>query len=135
MTFTYSSTSLSTDLAKVRLAIGDTSSATGAGIRPDGTNFSDEELAVFITGAASWRAAVAPILRVLANQYASAARSVRFADYAEDFTQTAAQLRKQADDADRNVTADGDAANGAIQVGTLTYSGLVYTVSDSGTVT
>lgn len=134
MTFTYNSTSLSTDLAKVRLAIGDTSSATGAGIRPDGTNFSDEELDVFITGAASWRAAVAPILRVLANQYASAARSVRFADYAEDFTQTAAQLRKQADEWEMSIDSDGEAVEGELTFANATMSGWYYTVNDSGVV-
>lgn len=46
MTFTYD---LATAIGQVRLAIGDTSSATGAGVRPDGTNLSDAEIAYFLT--------------------------------------------------------------------------------------
>ncbi len=138
MTFTYSGTALSTDLAKVRLAIGDTSNSTGAGVRPDGSNFTDEELAVFITTAlaagGTWRSAVAPVLRILSNQYASAARSVRFADYAEDFTQTAEALRKQAEAWESSIDADGAAVDGAMTMATATMSGFYYTVSDSGIV-
>lgn len=46
MAFTYD---LATAIGQVRLAIGDTSSATGAGVRPDGTNLSDAEIAYFLT--------------------------------------------------------------------------------------
>jgi len=46
MTFTYD---LTTAIGQVRLAIGDTSSTTGAGVRPDGTNLLDAEIAYFLT--------------------------------------------------------------------------------------
>ena len=44
--FTYD---LATSIGQVRLAIGDTSTATGAGVRPDGTNLLDAEIAYFLT--------------------------------------------------------------------------------------
>ncbi|MBK9003490.1 MAG: hypothetical protein IPM41_06395 [Sphingomonadales bacterium] len=44
MAFTYN---LSTDLGKTRLAIGDT--VNGSGPRPAGTNYSDEEINVYLT--------------------------------------------------------------------------------------
>jgi hypothetical protein len=46
MSFTYNVT---TDIGKVRLALGD--NVEGSGVRPDGTNFEDEELSVFLTQA------------------------------------------------------------------------------------
>lgn len=135
MSFTYS---LSDNTGKVRLAIGDTSSTTGAGVRPDGTNFSDEELAVFITTATAaggtWRNAVAPVLRVLANQYAAAARSLQFADYREDFTQTAAALRAQAANWEQGIDTTGNAVAG-MGAGLITLDSLYYTMNANGTVT
>ena len=135
MSFTYS---LSDDTGKVRLAIGDTSSTTGAGVRPDGSNFSDEELDVFITAATAaggaWRNAVAPVLRVLANQYAAAARSLQFADYREDYTQTAAALRAQAAAWEEGIDTAGDPVAG-LSAGVITLDGLYYTMNANGTVT
>lgn len=135
MSFTYS---LSDNTGKVRLAIGDTTSTTGAGVRPDGTNFSDEELAVFIATATAaggtWRNAVAPVLRVLANQYAAAARSLQFADYREDFTQTAAALRAQAANWEQGIDTEGNAVAG-LSAGVMTLDGLYYTMNADGTVT
>jgi len=104
MTFTYDP-SLSTDLAKVRAAIGDTSDAANAGVKPDGTNFSDDELNLYINTAGSWQKAVPMVLRVLANMYAAKARSVRIGDYAEDLRQTAANLRAQAEEWEKGVGA------------------------------
>lgn len=43
MSFTYD---LATEVGRLRLALGDT--ADGAGVKPDGSNFSDEELAYFL---------------------------------------------------------------------------------------
>jgi hypothetical protein len=40
---------LTTAVGQVRLAIGDTSSSTGAGVRPDGTNLTDTEITYFLT--------------------------------------------------------------------------------------
>lgn len=137
MTFTYSSTSLATDLAKVRLTIGDTTS--GAGPRPDGSNFSDEELAVFIDAAiaagGTWRNAAPPVLRVLANQYAAAAKRTDDAEISEDLTRTAAELRAQAKDFEATITAAGaQASAGGFEVGVMTLGGLVYEVRADGSV-
>lgn len=138
MTFTYSSTNLSTDLAKVRLAIGDTSSSSGRGIKPDGSNFSDEELAIYIATATAagqtWRSAVGPVLRVLANQYAAAARATTIGPVSEDLKETARALREQARDWERSIDADGELVTGA-SAQKLTLSGMYYTHNASGTVT
>jgi hypothetical protein len=51
MTFTYSITSTDEtilNLAKVRLELGDTES--GVGVRPDGSNLSDEEITIWLAG-------------------------------------------------------------------------------------
>jgi len=126
MAFTYSATNLSTDLAKVRLAIGDTTS--GAGPRPDGSNFSDEELTVFIVdvlaAGGTWRNAVAPVLRILANQYAAAAKATKDAEISEDLTQTAAQLRAQAEAFEGSITQTGATASSGFQQGLVTLGHL-----------
>lgn len=137
MSFTYSSTSLTTDLAKVRLTIGDTTS--GAGPRPDGSNFTDEELAIFIADAlasgGTWRNAVPPVLRVLANQYAAAAKKTDDAEISEDLTQTAIQLRQQAKDFESTITSAGaQAASGGLSAGVITYGNYVYEVLSDGSV-
>lgn len=136
MTFTYSATNLSTDLAKLRLAIGDTTS--GAGPRPNAANFSDEELSVFLAAIPSggtWRNAVAPVLRVLANQYAAEAKRVNDPEVAEDLTQTARELRQQAADWESSITAlGGTAATGAMTAGVVTYGSWVYEVTAGGNV-
>lgn len=135
MSFTYS---LSTNTGKIRLAIGDTSSSTGAGVKPDGSNFSDEELAVFIDAAIAagqtWRSAVAPVLHVLANQFAANARSLQFADYREDFTQTAAALRAQAAAWEQGIDTSGAAVAG-LSAGVITLDSLYYTMGSNGEVT
>lgn len=137
MSFTYSPTSLTTNLAKVRLAIGDTTS--GAGPRPDGSNFTDEELNVFIVDAVAaggtWRSAVPQVLRILANQYASAAKKTDDAEISEDLTQTASQLRQQAKEFESTITAAGaQAASGGLTAGVITFGNYVYKVQDDGTV-
>lgn len=136
MAFTYSATNLSSNLAKVRLAIGDTTS--GAGPRPDGSNFSDEELNVFITdvlaAGGTWRNAVAPVLRILANQYAAAAKATKDAELSEDLTQTAAVLRQQAAAYEGSITLAGAAASGGFTAGVITYGDYVYEVQSDGSV-
>jgi hypothetical protein len=69
VTFTYVGT-LATDLDKLRFSIGDTSSTTGAGIKPDGTNFTDEELSGLMTAEGSWQRSVAGAFEILAATYA-----------------------------------------------------------------
>ena len=69
MTFTYVGT-LATDLDKVRFYLGDTSSISGAGIKPGGTNFTDEELTGILTAEGSWGRAVAGGYETLASLFA-----------------------------------------------------------------
>lgn len=64
MTFTYSTSSLTTDLAQVRLEISDTVSATAL--------FADEEIDVFLADEGSVLAAAARACEVLAARYAGA---------------------------------------------------------------
>lgn len=135
MTFTYDGTVLTTDLAKVRMALGDTSSATGEGIRPDGSNFTDEELAVFIDATDTWRSAVVQALRVLANQYAAAARSIQFADFKEDFTRAAAEYRKQAQEWESILDNEGAVAALGFVAGQVVFDDLFYNVNSDGSVT
>ncbi len=69
MAFTYDAT-VSTDLAKVRLAIGDT--VSGTGVKPDGTNFTDAELNAMITAEGTWGRAAAAACETLAATWARA---------------------------------------------------------------
>lgn len=88
---------LSTDVGKVRLSIGDNDIASvGAGIKPDGTNFTDQELQFIIEQAGSWRAAVPFALRTLANLYASQANRVGLEQYSEDYGKVVDNLLKAA---------------------------------------
>lgn len=93
MTFTYAGT-LATDLDKVRFEIGDR--VSGSGPRPDSSNFTDEEIAGVITLEGGWGAAAARIAEVLANEWSTAAGSVRMADYSEDYTARAEMWAKRA---------------------------------------
>lgn len=127
MAFTYDPTEMDTDLAKLRLAIGDT--ADGAGPRPDGSNFSDEELSVFLVEAlaagGTWRTAAVQVLRVLANQYAAAAKSTRDAEISEDLTGTAAVLREQAADFERSTTTSGAPVSQGMTAGLISLGHLL----------
>lgn len=137
MSFTYSSTSLTTDLAKVRLTIGDTTA--GAGPRPDGSNFTDGGLAIFIADAlasgGTWRNAVPPVLRVLASGTCAAAR-------------TNGTRRSRGPDANGSPVAPTgqglrvndhrggrtQAASGGLSAGVIAYGNYVYEVLNDGTV-
>ena len=44
-------TSLTTQIGQVRLELGDTNTATGQGVKPDGTNLTDAEIQVWLTRA------------------------------------------------------------------------------------
>ncbi len=70
MSFTYS---LTTDTGKVRLEIGDVTS--GAGIRPDGSNLQDEEIAVWLTREGSMMRAAAAACEALSRQWATVANT------------------------------------------------------------
>ena len=96
--FTYDPT---TDLGKLRLAIGDTSRSDG--VRPNGKPFSDEELNLFLESASDWRYAVPKVLRTLANQYASRVSVERFGAYSRSNEKRADELRRQASDWEREL--------------------------------
>jgi hypothetical protein len=135
MSFTYDPADLSTGLAKLRLAIGDTTE--GAGVRPDGSNFSDEELQVFLDSLAAtetWRNAAPAVMRVLANQYAAAAKRTSDAEISEDLTRTAAELRAQAREYEQTITATGAAASGGFTAGVISFGSYVYEIQSDGTV-
>lgn len=67
MTFSYNA-DLSLDRDRMRFYIGDT--VSDAGVRPDGSNFSDEELDGLISAEGSWQAAIAAAAEILAMLYA-----------------------------------------------------------------
>ena len=96
MSFTYDT---ATDIGKVRFAIGDVTS--GAGIKPDGTNFSDEELQLLLTREGNWGAAAAACCETLSVWYARVV-NISVGPRREDlgairqaYVDLAAQLRKQ----------------------------------------
>ena len=93
MAFTYLN-ELSTNTDKMRLLIGDTSEDSG--VRPDGRNFSDEELAYFLStkGRLTW--AVALAFETLANEWSSAAISEKQGDHSIDAKEVAKQYSERA---------------------------------------
>ena len=102
MSFTYDLTT-KPEISKIRLIIGDTVDATtnpGQGVKPDGTNFTDEEINVFIPDDNSWWKAVSPLLRVLANLFAQEAKSITIRVYREEFGDKASMFRKLAEEWD-----------------------------------
>lgn len=98
MTFTYAGT-LATDLDKIRFHIGDTTS--GAGPKPDGTNFTDEELGGLLTAEGSVGRAVAGVYEALAviwapkYDFTSEGQSFRRSTPSERFAKLAAEWREQ----------------------------------------
>lgn len=68
MAFSYDD-SLSADADKVRFEIGDT--VEDAGVRPDGRNFSNAEIAYFLTQEVTVGRAVARAAEVLAREWSS----------------------------------------------------------------
>lgn len=68
MSFSYD---LTTSVGQMRLALGDTTSGTG--VRPDGSNFSDDELEYFINAESSLDLAMARACDVLATQWTTVA--------------------------------------------------------------
>lgn len=92
MTFTYDH-AVDPTTAKIRLLIGD--SRRDAGPRPDGSNFSNEEIAVFLEqeGGHAMRAAAAA-LETLANEWASYAGELRTGPVDERFQQADAYAQR-----------------------------------------
>lgn len=97
MALTYDST-LSTDLAKVRFFVGDTTS--GSGPKPAKANFADSELTELISIAGSWQKAVPLVLRTLANLWSGAATRETISIYTVQYNDRAKSFREQADEWD-----------------------------------
>ncbi len=108
MSFTYD---LATDIGKVRFEIGDTTSGTG--VKPDGSNITDEELQVVLTREGSTGRATAAACEALARMYA------RFVDLtvgphrealsqaSEAYARQAQELRRQYGGGSKRATAGG----------------------------
>lgn len=96
MAFTYSDSTLSTvSRDAIRLHIADTVSAKGP--RPDKRNFSDAEIAFFLSEEDDRiNGAVARAFEVLASEWSSFALSEREGDLAFDAKEVAENYRKQA---------------------------------------
>ncbi len=94
MAFSYD---LTTSVGQVRLALGDTIS--GSGVRPDGGNFTDAEIAYFIAQESSLDLAVGRACDVLATQWANVAdlavgpRKESLGQVAQRYAERAATLR------------------------------------------
>lgn len=132
MAFTYN---LSTDLGKVRLAIGDT--VSGSGPRPSGANYSDAEINVFlrpvIAAGYTYGRAVAQLFRVLAGEWAGKA-SVSIGDYSVQYAAVADNYRKAAAEWERMTDATGAVVAGGISTGSMILSNSVYEVTDAGVI-
>ena len=132
MSFTYS---LSTDLGKVRLAIGDT--VNGSGPRPAGTNYSDEEINVYLTpviaAGYTYGRAVAQLFRLLAGEWAGKA-SMSIGDYSVQYAAVADNYRKAAAEWERMTDASGAVVAGGISTGSMILSNSVYDVTDAGVI-
>lgn len=132
MAFTYD---ISTDLGKLRLAVGDT--VSGSGPRPASGNYSDAELNVYlaaITAAGySYGKAVPQVFRLLAGEWAKQA-NISIGEYSAQYGAVAQAYRDQAAEWDAMLTATGTVAAGGIVMGTVTLSNQVYTVQSDGSV-
>jgi len=87
MAFTYdlAATGDALSISKIRLEIGDTNNAADSGVKPDGRNFSDEELLYFYQSEANnVLAGAAHACEVLARLWAGVGESVRIRDYTID---------------------------------------------------
>lgn len=94
-------TDLATNIGKTRLEIGDNDSTAGQGVKPDGSNFSDEEIQYFLTLEGSVRLAAAKACEVLGRHWSKVAdiqigsRREAFAQIAKNWVERGAELRSQ----------------------------------------
>jgi hypothetical protein len=109
MTFSYD---LDTSVGQVRLEIGDDDDSPDAGVKPNGTNFSDEEITSILDseGGVVLRAA-ARFCELLARRYVLVAESVKIRDYSIDATKKADYWRELA--AELRARAGGAFAGGS----------------------
>ena len=124
---------VSTSLGQLRLAIGDTK--LNEGPRPDGTNYSDAELGVFLTpviaAGYAYGRAVPQMLRLLAVEWSNRA-SVTIGEFSANYAAVADNYRKRAADWEATIDTTGAGVSGGIMVGTMTLANRVYTVGESG---
>ncbi len=98
MTFTYS---LATDIGLVRLELGDYTSGSAVGVRPNGDNLSDEEIQVLLTREGSVMCATAAACELRARQWSTTAniavgpRSEQLGKVADNWAARANELRAQ----------------------------------------
>lgn len=127
MAFTYD---VSTSLGQLRLAIGDT--VNGAGPRPNGTNYSDAELGVFLTpvlaAGYTYGRAVPQLLRLLANEWSNKA-NIAIGEYSVQYAAVAANLRTAASVWETTIDTTGAEVTGGITMGTMTFVNRVYTLN------
>ncbi len=96
MTFTYNE-DLSTDLDVIRFRVSDTTS--GSGLKPDGSNFTDEEISGLLTIEGSPERTIAAIYENLATAWANyvdtqiGARSEKLSQKATRYASLAKQWR------------------------------------------
>lgn len=104
MAFTYDLTATGDDLviSQIRLEIGDTDNGTDAGVKPNGTNFSDAELTYFYDDEGSVLGGAARACEVLHRMWSRTDESVRIRDYqitakqqAENYRNAARDLRER----------------------------------------
>lgn len=96
MSFTYD---LTTDIGKIRMELGD--ETFGSGVKPDNSNFSDEEIQVILDREGVLMRAVAGLCENLANRWNNVAdtqvgsRRVSLGQVSQKWSGRAAALRKQ----------------------------------------
>ena len=94
-------TSLTTDIGKVRLEIGDNDSTTGQGAKPDGSNLTDDEVQYCLDLEGSVRLAAARACEILARHWSKVAdiqigsRREAFAQIAKNWVDRGQELRSQ----------------------------------------
>ena len=135
---TYNPDQVDDEIAKIRLAIGDTTQ--GNGVRPDSRNFSNGELAVFLELAGSWFGAVPLVVQTLSTEFANAGRRALLASdaetvkTAEQYAKIAAELRQQAVEWQKQSKALADAAAQAAQAeaASAAADAIAYAGTDAG---
>lgn len=124
---------VSTLVGQLRLEIGDTNTATGKGKKPDGTNFSDDELNVWLgragrmtsDAAAQVGMAAAMACEALARAWAAAA-DIELPTRKEYYSQVAIRLEAQAKELWARY-------NGGVRIRKLGVPGNIGTISEYGT--
>ena len=110
MSFTYI---LGTDIGKVRFDVGDTSSADGEGVKPDGSFITDEEVQMLLTREGSVGRATAAACEALARMYARftdltvGPRKESLSQASVAYAKQAQELRRQFGGGSKRATAGG----------------------------